>query len=281
MSCDPALLEQATLFSGLSPEELRVLAAEVEEREFGPFELIYRRGEVSGAAYVLLEGSVRLTIEDEDNLDVTVYEPLRGELFGFSALLDDLPADSSAQAISPVRLIEVKREALQELLTRRPEAGLRLLGMMGKHLRTTESLVRSRAPRSPNEILEQEVTTGERIADGVARFGGSWKFLGLFAGGMAAYIGLSLWQGPQGWDPYPFILLNLFLSMLAAVQAPVIMMSQNRLDAKDRLRSEMDFDVNRKAEMEIRSLHEKMNEVRMQLQTVERMLAKAGRGKEG
>lgn len=278
MSCDPALLEESTLFSGLSPEELQVLAAEVEERQFAPFELIYRRGEFAGAAYVLLEGSVRLTIEDEDNLDVTVYEPVRGELFGFTSLLDDLPEDASAQAISPVRCIEVKRAALRELLTRKPEAGLRLLGMMGKYLRTTESLVRSRTTRSPNEILEQEVTTPERVADAVARFGGSWKFLGLFGGGMAAYIGVSVWQGPQGWDPYPFILLNLFLSMLAAVQAPVIMMSQNRLDAKDRLRSEMDFAVNRKAEMEIRHLHEKMNEMRLQLQTVERLLVKTGQG---
>lgn len=277
MSCDPELLEQATLFSGLSREEIRVLAAEVEEIRFEPFELIYGRGEVAGAAYVLLDGSVRLTIEDEDNLDVTVYEPLRGELFGFAALLDDLPMDSSAQAISPVRCIEVKREALRALLARQPEAGLRLLAMMGKYLRTTEMLVRSRTPRSPNEILEQEATTAEKIADMVARFGGSWKFLGMFGATMVVYVGVSLWQGPRAWDPYPFILLNLFLSMLAAIQAPVIMMSQNRLDAKDRLRSQMDFDVNRKAEMEIRSLHEKMNEVRMKLDTMERMLAK-GKG---
>jgi uncharacterized membrane protein len=119
--------------------------------------------------------------------------------------------------------------------------------------------VRLRAQRNSNEVIEEEMTFGERIADEVARFGGSWTFIIIFAVVLLIYTAVNIVLSGRAWDPYPFILLNLFLSMLAAIQAPVIMMSQNRQDTKDRVRGELDYDVNRRAEAEIQTLSNRLN----------------------
>jgi uncharacterized membrane protein len=132
--------------------------------------------------------------------------------------------------------------------------------------------VRGRASRSANEIIEEEATFGERIADTVARFGGSWTFIILFAVVLVAYAGANIALHGRAWDPYPFILLNLFLSMLAAIQAPVIMMSQNRQDTKDRLRGELDFDVNRRAAGDIQGLARKLNVIEEHIGDLEDIL---------
>ena len=138
-------------------------------------------------------------------------------------------------------------------------AGLDMMTVLSRQFHASQQLVRIRSNRNPNEVIEERSTPGERLADSVARFGGSWVFIILFALFLSVYAALNVFLGKSAWDPYPFILLNLFLSMLAAVQAPVIMMSQNRQDAKDRLRSELDFDVNRRAASEIQGLARKLN----------------------
>jgi uncharacterized membrane protein len=134
-----------------------------------------------------------------------------------------------------------------------------LLTTLGHQFHVSQELVRLRATRNPNEIIEEEATFGEHVADSVARFGGSWTFIIAFSVLMSVYAVINVTLGHRAWDPYPFILLNLFLSMLAAIQAPVIMMSQNRQDTKDRLRGELDFEVNRRAESEIQGLARKLN----------------------
>ena len=134
-----------------------------------------------------------------------------------------------------------------------------LLAALSRQIHATEELVRNRTMRNPNEVIEEEETRAQRLADGVARFGGSWAFIISFGVVLLVYSSINILLGQKAWDPYPFILLNLFLSMLAAIQAPVIMMSQNRQDQRDRLRSELDFDVNRRAESEIQGLSSKLN----------------------
>jgi uncharacterized membrane protein len=153
----------------------------------------------------------------------------------------------------------VDRNDILVLLQRKPHAGMDMLAVLGHQFHAAQKLVRVRANRHPNEIIEEHVTTGERVADSVAAFGGSWTFIGLFAFFMIVYTAINIVIGRKAWDPYPFILLNLFLSMLAAIQAPIIMMSQNRQDKKDRLRSELDYDVNRRAHAEIQGLAHKLN----------------------
>jgi uncharacterized membrane protein len=134
-----------------------------------------------------------------------------------------------------------------------------LLTTLGHQLHAAHQLVRVRANRNPNTVIEQTATLGERLADAVARFGGSWKFINTFAIILTIYTVINIILGRRAWDPYPFILLNLFLSMLASIQAPVIMMSQNRQDTRDRVRAELDFEVNCRAESEIQGLARKLN----------------------
>ena len=134
-----------------------------------------------------------------------------------------------------------------------------MLTVLGREIHNTQALVRLRAARNANEIIEDESTLGERIADSVAGFGGSWTFIIAFLSTLVVYTLINIFLRARAWDPYPFILLNLFLSMLAALQAPVIMMSQNRQDTKDRLRGELDYDVNRRSESKIQELALKLN----------------------
>jgi uncharacterized membrane protein len=155
-----------------------------------------------------------------------------------------------------------------------------MLAVLGKQYHGSQKLVRVRSARNPNEVIAEQTTIGEHIADSVAQFGGSWRFIISFGVVLVGYTALNVMLGKQAWDPYPFILLNLFLSMLASVQAPVIMMSQNRQDAKDRLRGELDYAVNRRAETEIQGLSRKLNLLGEKLEDVEeivRELNNAGR----
>jgi len=158
------------------------------------------------------------------------------------------------------------------LLQRKPMAGMDMLTVLSRQLHAHQQLVRDRASRNVNEIIDEEATFGNRIADAVAKFGGSWSFIITFGVTLVTYTTINVVLHGRAWDPYPFILLNLFLSMLAAIQAPVIMMSQNRQDTKDRLRGELDYDVNRRAETEIHGLAKKLNLLTDKLDDVDELL---------
>src|SRR5437762_6771611 len=259
MSCYSQELKHVSLFALLDDEEAAVLASQVEKRTFAPRQRIYKIGDTEGHAYVMVSGKVRVTTVDEDQQEVVVDEPSHGEFFGFASMLEKTPHQTNATAMEETTCIEVDRHDIGVLLERKPMAGMDMLTVLGKQFHASQQLVRLRAMRNPNEVIEKDATFGERIADKVAGFGGSWTFIITFLSGLVAYAAISLVMGRRSWDPYPFILLNLFLSMLAAIQAPVIMMSQNRQDTKDRLRGELDYDVNRRAEAEIQGLSRKLN----------------------
>jgi uncharacterized membrane protein len=150
-----------------------------------------------------------------------------------------------------------------------------MLTVLGRQFHASQQLVRLRAMRDPNEVIERDASFGERVADSVAGFGGSWTFIISFLVSLVVYTIVQALLGRKSWDPYPFILLNLILSMLAAIQAPVIMMSQNRQDTKDRLRSELDYEVNRRAEAEIQSLSRKLNHLGDKMGDIEELLRKS------
>jgi CRP/FNR family cyclic AMP-dependent transcriptional regulator len=275
MACDPETLKHVPLFALLDEDEAAVLAGQVEEKKFAPRQRIFKVGDPSGPAYVVVSGRVRLTIVDEDNQEVVVDEPSHGEFFGFASMLEKTHHQTSAMAVDEVEVLEVTREDISVLLQRKPLAGMDMLSVLGRQFHAAQQLVRKRATRNADEIFEKQATFGERIADNVAQFGGSWTFIILFGMVMAIYTAVNINLGSKAWDPYPFILLNLFLSMLAAIQAPVIMMSQNRQDAKDRLRGELDFDVNRRSEAQIQGLARKLNLLGEQMGDVEEMLRDA------
>jgi len=272
MSCNPEVLKNVPLFSLLDDDEAGVLASQVEIRRFAPRQRIYKIGDPGGRAYVMVSGKVRVTTVDEDAQEVVVDEPEAGGFFGFASMLDQTPHQSGAIAADDTVCIEVDRHDISVLLERKPQAGMDMLTVLGKHFHAAQQLVRLRAMRNPNEVIEAEATLGERIADGVARFGGSWKFIITFGLVLIAYTVANHVLKQRAWDPYPFILLNLFLSMLAAIQAPVIMMSQNRQDTKDRVRGELDFEVNRRSETEILGLARKLNLLDDKLDDVQELL---------
>jgi uncharacterized membrane protein len=259
MGCNAEELKHVPLFALLDDEEAAVLASQVEIKKFAPHQRIYKIGDTDGRAYVMFSGKVRVTTVDEDHQEVVVDEPSHGEFFGFASMLEKTPHQTNATAVEETTCIEVDRSDIAVLLQRKPMAGMDMLTVLGRQFHASQQLVRLRAMRNPNEVIEKEATFGERIADKVAGFGGSWTFILTFLAGLVFYASVSLLMGKTSWDPYPFILLNLFLSMLAAIQAPVIMMSQNRQDTKDRLRGELDYDVNRRSESEIQGLARKLN----------------------
>jgi CRP/FNR family cyclic AMP-dependent transcriptional regulator len=259
MACAPQELRHVPLFALLDDDEASVLASQVEVKKFAQRQRIYKIGDPGSQAYVMMSGRVQVTTVDEDNQEVMVDEPGHGDFFGFASMLEQTPHQNSAMAIEETACLEVDRDDIATLLQRKPMAGMDMLTVLGRQFHASQQLVRLRANRNANEMFEEESTFGDRIADTVARFGGSWTFIILFGVVLVIYTSINIALANRAWDPYPFILLNLFLSMLAAIQAPVIMMSQNRQDTKDRLRSELDFDVNRRAESEIQTLSRKLN----------------------
>ncbi len=259
MACNPEELRHVPLFALLDDEEIAVLAAQVDLKRFAPRQRIYKIGEPGRHAYVMMSGKARVSTVDEDHQEVLVDEPGHGEFFGFASMLEETPHQTNALAIEETVCLEISRDDIAVLLQRKPMAGMDMLTVLGRQFHASQQLVRIRASRNVNEVIEEKSSLGDRIADAVARFGGSWKFIITFGVMLTVYTAVNVLLTKKAWDPYPFILLNLFLSMLAAIQAPVIMMSQNRQDTKDRLRGELDYDVNRRAEAEIQELANRLN----------------------
>src|ERR1017187_5428350 len=225
MACQPELLKNVPLFALLDDEEAAVLSSQVELKTFAARERIYKIGDPGRQAYVMVSGKVQVSTVDEDQQDVVLDEPAAGAFFGFASMLEQTPHQTNAIATEDTVCLEISRDDIAVLLERKPMAGMDLLTTLGHQFHVAQELVRLRATRNPNEVIEQEATRGERIADTVARFGGSWKFINSFAIVLIIYTVINIALDKRAWDPYPYILLNLFLSMLAAIQAPVIMMS--------------------------------------------------------
>ncbi len=272
MPCDPIELKHVPLFALLDDDEIAVLASQVDLKVFAARQRIYKLGDPGMHAYIMVSGSVQVSTVDDDHQEVVVDQPGHGEFFGFASMLDQTPHQTSALAMEKTTCVEISRDDIAILLQRKPMAGMDMLRVLGHQFHASQQLVRIRATRNPNEVIEEKYTYGEHIADSVASFGGSWTFIITFGIVLVTYTAINIFLKGRAWDPYPFILLNLFLSMLAAIQAPVIMMSQNRQDKKDRLRSELDFDVNRRAEAEIQNLSRKLNLVTDKLGDLDDML---------
>jgi len=273
LSDEAQSLARVPLFQRLEPHELEHLAEEVEQVNYKAGEIIFHEYDTGDALYVVEEGAVRIWVTDEDVKDVTLAELKPGQLFGEMAVLDRGQRSSSATALVDTHLHRLSSDNFEKFLIQHPDCAIDVICEIAARLRQTNLLVTQRASRNVNEVMEQRSTLGQRVADRVAAFGGSWTFIFLFGGILItwmvantlvlAYIG----RGENGaqWDPYPYILLNLVLSSLAALQAPVIMMSQNRAAEKDRLAAEQDFKVNLKSELMLEELVRKQRERDVQI----------------
>jgi CRP/FNR family cyclic AMP-dependent transcriptional regulator len=268
MPARPEMLEGIPFFQTLDGDERAAVASLMREARFAVGATVFREKDPGGVMYVIRGGKVELSMtgEDGEKVVVDVLEP--GDFFGEMSLLDGGGRSTSAVALEELQSYSLAREEFLGLLRRRADVALDVMAALARRIRKTDDMLRRRVP-NPNEVVQQRETFGERVADSVARFGGSWSFIFFFAGVLLAWVAINTVfirsAGKEPFDPYPFILLNLFLSMLAAIQAPVIMMSQNRQDSKDRIRSELDYQVNLKAELEIMQLHEKFERLRQEL----------------
>src|SRR5262252_5854646 len=210
MKCSPDILRQVPLFSLFDDDEIAVLASQVEMRTFPPRQRIWKIGDPSEAAYVMVSGAVRVTTVDEDQQEVVVDEPKSGEFFGFASMLDQTPHQTSAVSLEETVCIQVDRHDISVLLEKKPLAGMDMLAVLGRQFHNAQQLVRVRAARNPNDVIEEKETTGERVADSVAGFGGSWTFIIIFSVVLTVYTVVNVALDKRAWDPYPFILLNLF-----------------------------------------------------------------------
>jgi CRP/FNR family transcriptional regulator, cyclic AMP receptor protein len=261
MTYKPEVLRSVPLFASLDDDETAVLASQVEIKNFTRGQGIYKMGEPGRHAYLVISGQVQVSTIDEDQQEVVVDEPAKGDFFGFASMLEQTSHQTTAVALKDTVCLEVSRDDIAVLLEQKPHAGMDLLSTLGRQFHASQQLVRIRATRNPNEVIEQKASWGERVADSVAHFGGSWTFIIIFIAFIGMYTLLNVELRMRAWDPYPFILLNLFLSMLAAIQAPVILMSQNRQDTRDRLRGELDYEVNRRAEAEVQTVVRRLTRI--------------------
>ena len=267
MSATVAMLAEVPLLSLLDDQERRTLAGILETKHFDKGDTIFSVGDAGECLYVVASGRVEAYLEtpEGEKIVLTAIEP--GELLGEIALFDSGARTASAVAVEDTEVLVFDRDHLLELVSRHPSAALNLLAVLGRRLRNTDELLRSRVSRNLNEEEEERLTFGQRVADRVATFGGSWTFILLFGGFLLTWMGVNaILLAQRAFDPYPFILLNLALSALAALQAPVIMMSQNRQSIKDRLRADLDYQINLKAELEVAQLHGKIDRVYEQMQ---------------
>jgi CRP/FNR family transcriptional regulator, cyclic AMP receptor protein len=262
MSDEAQHLSQIPMFRQLDNNELETLARSVDQVTFKAGETIFHEYDHGDALYVVDSGAIRVWVRDEDVHEVTLSELKTGDFFGELSVFDGGLRSANATAIDDSVLHRLKRDDFHNFLVQYPEAAVDVIRELGARMRQTNQLVSKRATRNINREMDEKMTFGQRIADKVASFGGSWTFIGLYCGALICWIGINtfimsrLGHGPDGaqWDPYPYILLNLMLSMTAALQAPIIMMSQNRAGEKDRLAAEQDFKVNLKSELMLEEL---------------------------
>ena len=268
LSDEAQSLARVPLFKRLESHELEHLAEEVDQVNYKAGETIFNEHDRGDALYILEEGTVRIWVYDEDVKEVTLAELKPGDFFGELAVLDRGERSSSATAVTDIHLHRLSSDDFQQFLTDHPDAAIDVICEIAQRMRQTNLLVSQRASRNINVEMEEKSTIGQRIADKVASFGGSWTFIIIYLSFLVAWMAFNTFvlihygRGEEGaqFDPYPYILLNLMLSMTAALQAPIIMMSQNRAAEKDRLAAEQDFKVNLKSELMLEELIRKQRE---------------------
>jgi len=273
-------IEDVPLFSQMPPEQVAAIAAAAERRTYAPGEVIFRQGDPPEHLYVVESGTVEVVLPAQgEEIILASFEA--GSFFGELAVFDNQRRTASARATSATSLLCVPLDVVAALFDRHPAAARHFIGVVIQRLRGADELLSRLQIRNVNDLADERMTLGERVADMVARFGGSWTFIiafGVFlAAWMAVNTALLLARPP---DPYPYIFLNLILSCIAALQAPIIMMSQNRQAVKDRLQADQDFQVNVRAEFAIQQLHSKIDDLRGSLAQHRRVEAFERRGAE-
>ncbi len=262
MACDPSMLTDVELFAHLDEEDRRSLAAAIDLRRLAAGDVLFHAGEPGESLYVVRSGEIELYIRDTAGQKIPLTIACTNQVFGELALLDRGPRTATALALSDAELLELDREDLVLLFQKTPTAALHLLAGMGHMTRKADELVRTRVSRNVNDEVVEHTTVMQHIADTISWFSGSMPFLFVNAGVFAIWIALnSLPLGVPHFDPYPFGLLTMAMSIEAIFLSCFVLISQNRQAEKDRVRSDIEYEINIKAELEVAHLHEKTDQI--------------------
>lgn len=244
-------LRSVPLFSSLDDDSAKELRELLQEKRVTGNTRLFNAGEKGDAMYLIQSGRVRISIRDEDGHNLILAELAQGDFFGEMSIIDGRQRSADASVIEDAMLAVLSREDFLSFVRTNPDVPLKMLSALSERLRHTDNLLRSRVSRNANEEEEARQTFSDRAADALAAFGGSWKFIGLSMLLIIAWILLNSYVMLTGWDPFPYQLLGLVFGLIAGVQAPIIMMSQNRQGDKDRLRADLDYQVNLKNELSL------------------------------
>ncbi len=252
-------LRQVPLFESLDEEAAKELSGLLETLDCEAPKVLFRAGDAGDAMYLIERGKVRISVQATDGRELTLTELGQGDFFGELALLDRQPRSANATVSEESRLAVLSREHFLSFMRSKPNVALEMLTALAHRLRRTDELLRHSVTRNVNVEEAARLTLSDRAADIIAEFGGSWKFI------LAAVLFFNLWVlinslllTRGGFDPYPYLLLSTGINMLAVLQAPIILMSQNRQSHKDRLRSEIDYQVNLKNELALNEILQRL-----------------------
>jgi len=257
-------LRTVPLFESLTEREATALCAMLRTLDCQPQHVLFRAGDAGDSMYLIESGKICISMNSADGHELTIAELSAGDFFGEMAMLDGKPRSARATALEPSRLATLSREHFLSFVQGNAQVATEMLSALAHRLRRTDELLQNRITRNVNEEEAAQLTFADKAADVIAEFGGSWKFIIVSLGILVVWVitnTLLLTRTP--FDPFPFILLNLALNVITALQAPIIMMSQNRQSHKDRLRADLDYAVNLKNELAL-------NEILQRLHVLER-----------
>ncbi len=244
-------LRSVPLFASLDDEAARELRSLLSDKKVPQNTRLFRQGDKGDAMYLIESGRVRISIRDEEEQEVVLAELAQGDFFGEMSIIDGRQRSADAKVIEDAQFAILSRDAFLSFVRTNPDVALEMLSALTDRLRRTDELLRSRVSRNVNEEQEARLTLADRAADLIAEFGGSWKFIILSIVLIIFWIIFNTFILIRGFDPAPFAMLNLVLAVIAGMQAPIIMMSQNRQGEKDRLRADLDYQVNLKNELSL------------------------------
>ena len=267
MPCDPAIFSRIKLFEQLDEEDRNVLASVVDTMPLTQGQTLFQAGEPGESLFVVQSGEIELFIKDTAGQKIVLAVSREGDVFGELSLLDTGPRTATAVALTDTELLVLDRDDLLLLFQKKPDAALHMLSAMGGMTRRADELLRTRVSRNVNEEVPEHHTLLERIADWIAWFSGSMPFLILNAAWFIIWISLNTVilpknaNGEVGFDPFPFGLLTMIVSLEAIFLSCFVLISANRQAEKDRVRSDIEYEVNIKAELEVAHLHEKTDRI--------------------
>ena len=248
-------LRSVPLFASLDDTAATELRNLLTTEDFPAKTQLFFKGDSGNAMYLIGRGRVRISITDEDRQEITLAELAQGDFFGEMSLIDGRQRSADASVIQDASFAILSRPDFLAFVRSSPDIALGMLGALTDRLRRTDELLRSRVSRNANEEERRRATMADRAADMIAEFGGSWKFIGAAIAFLIFWVLLNTWLlHGKVFDPFPYVLLNLVLGMITGLQAPIIMMSQNRQGEKDRLRADLDYRVNLKNELSLAEL---------------------------